>query len=80
MLTSLIVKHAGGRIFLFWVASLNVHGNHKVEETELLVSELVNKSAILQQFQVAVGKTRVIIVSGDIICFQSLLDSLVTEE
>ena len=80
MLASLVVEHTRDSIFLFGVAGLNVHGNHKVEETELLVGELVDKSAVLQQFRVAVGQARVIIVSSDIVGFQCLLDSLVTEE
>ena len=46
----------------------------------MLVGELVDKPAVLQQLRVAMAKARVIIVGGNIVCFKCLLNSLVAEE
>lgn len=80
MQASLAVEHTGGSILLLGIAGLDVHGNHQIEETELLVSELVDKPAVLQQLRVTMRKAWIVIVSGDIVGFECLLNSLMTEE
>ena len=60
---------------LFRIASLDVHRHHEGDEPQVLGRDIVGQPAILEQFGVAVSIARVV-VSCNIVGFQSLLDDL----
>ena len=80
MLADFLCQRPCGGDLLFGIASLDIHGHHEVDEPQVLGREFVGQPAVLQQLRVAVGITRVFVVSCNIVGFQRLLNGLVAEE